>query len=69
MLSHQDYHVFMDKSFPDPNNTGATLRPDLIAIEDAKALVRDISVVYEITSASFKNTYLKNRSTSQFRLS
>jgi hypothetical protein len=49
----------MDKSFPDPNNTGATLRPDLIAIEDAKALVCDISVVYEITSASFKNKYLK----------
>ena len=56
-LTQQNYQVYTERSFPDPNNIGSTLRPDIIAIKDSKALVFDVSVVYEVSGAGFKNAY------------
>lgn len=56
-LIARGYQVFREKSFPDPNRLGCTLRPDIIAIKDKQVLILDVSAVYERTGATFINAY------------
>lgn len=60
-LTQQGYQTYAEKSFPDPQNPGHYLRPDIIGIKDGNALILDISVVYEISGASFNNAYTWKR--------
>nr|ACV95459.1 reverse transcriptase/endonuclease [Adineta vaga] len=56
-LMKNGYGVYREKSYPDPNNSGSYLRPDLIAVKDGHVIVLDVTVVYEVTGATFINAY------------
>lgn len=56
-LVEHGYQVHKEKSFPDPNRIGCTLRPDIIAIKDDHVLILDVAAIYERTGATFINAY------------
>jgi hypothetical protein len=56
-LAETGFMVYVEKSLPDPDRNGYTLRPDMIAIKNGVALVLDASAIYETSSAAFLNAY------------
>jgi hypothetical protein len=56
-LLDQGYQVYNEKSFPNPNQIGCTLRPDIVATKNDNLLILDVSAIYERTGATFINTY------------
>ena len=56
-LREKGYTVFSEVAFETTGERTSTARPDLIAIKDGKALVLDITCVYETSGAAFINTY------------
>jgi hypothetical protein len=54
-LNERGYNVFTEKAFTTDITGFPTLRPDIIAIKDKKAMVIDVQCVYEATGASFIN--------------
>ncbi|CAF1232345.1 unnamed protein product [Adineta ricciae] len=60
-LQQKNYEVHREESYPDPNNTDIYLRPDLIAIKPGNIMILDVTIVYEISAATFINAY-RNKS-------
>lgn len=56
-LSETGFQVYIEKSFPDPNRIGCSLRPDIIAVKNNHAWILDVSAIYERSGATFINAY------------
>jgi hypothetical protein len=56
-LREKGYEVSTEVAFPVSGQTTSTARPDIIAIKDGKALVLDVTCVYENSGAAFTNAY------------
>jgi hypothetical protein len=56
-LRENGYSVFVESAFPVADRQTSTARPDIVAVKDMKALVLDVTCVYENSGATFINSY------------